>query len=312
MEVKVVRYKPKDREVWNHFVRNSKNGTFLFNREYMEYHSDRFEDMSLLFYIDGKLAGLFPANLKDNALSSHDGLTYGGVISSSDMKESWMLEIFKSLKNYLRENRVNKIIYKAIPYIYHKMPAEEDLYALFINEAKLLKRDLSSTIFLPNKSSFNSGRRWRIKKAKENTLNIKIEEDYESFIKIVADALSTKYGIKPVHTAVEIKLLADMFPDNIQLFTVRQDGDILAGAIIYITETIVHVQYIASTEEGKKLSALDLLLDYLINEYYKDKAYFDFGISTEKDGRYLNLGLINQKEELGGRSVVYDTYELSI
>ena len=55
-----------------------------------------------------------------------------------------------------------------------------------------------------------------------------------------------------------------------------------------------------------------MVMDYLINQQYTDKEYFDFGISTEDNGRYLNEGLITQKQEFGGRGVVYDFYELKV
>ena len=41
-------YGPGDRAAWDAFVRASKNGNFLFLRDYMEYHRDRFEDASLV------------------------------------------------------------------------------------------------------------------------------------------------------------------------------------------------------------------------------------------------------------------------
>lgn len=42
---------------------------------------------------------------------------------------------------------------------------------------------------------------------------------------------------------------------------------------------------------------MDLIFDFLTNEYYAEKKYFDFGMSTEKKG-HLNAGLITQKEVL--------------
>ena len=43
----------------------SKNGTFLFLRAYMDYHSDRFHDHSLMFHNEkGKLIAVLPANIK--------------------------------------------------------------------------------------------------------------------------------------------------------------------------------------------------------------------------------------------------------
>ncbi|SDE80971.1 hypothetical protein, partial [Sporomusa acidovorans] len=71
-------------------------------------------------------------------------------------------------------------------------------------------------------------------------------------------------------------------------------------------------QYLANSEEGRSTGALDLVIHYLVTEVYKDKIYFDFGISNEKQGRFLNTGLIAQKEGFGARAVVHDFYSLDI
>jgi hypothetical protein len=91
-----------------------------------------------------------------------------------------------------------------------------------------------------------------------------------------------------------------------------KNEDILAGVVIYESKNVAHAQYIASEEKGREIGALDMIFDYLINEYYKNKKYFDFGISTEKDGLYLNEGLIFFKEGFGARGVVHDFYEVNI
>ena len=51
----VRRYTPDKANEWNRFVAASKNGTFLFERQFMDYHADRFTDCSLMFYRDNAL-----------------------------------------------------------------------------------------------------------------------------------------------------------------------------------------------------------------------------------------------------------------
>lgn len=305
-------YEPKHKRLWDEFITNSKNGVFLFHRDYMEYHSDRFTDHSLLFYDDNKLVGVMPANIKDNILVSHGGLTFGGIVSDQGMKTPMMLEIFDALKEYVKTRGVTKVIYKAIPHIYHNVPAEEDLYALSRHNARLVKRDISSTISMKEKIAFSKGRKWSVKKSKTQKLEVRRSYDFKTCMGIEEDLLKEKYGVKPTHTADEMQLLASRFPENIKLFTAHKDDTMLAGVIIYESKNVAHTQYIANSEEGRKMFATDLILDFLINEYYTEKKYFDFGISTEEEGRVLNTGLITQKEEFGARAVVYDTYELNI
>ena len=58
----IIRYTPDRKDEWDRFVAKSKNGTFLFFRDYMDYHADRFRDHSLMFYLDDNLYALMPAN----------------------------------------------------------------------------------------------------------------------------------------------------------------------------------------------------------------------------------------------------------
>ena len=305
-------YTPRDRAQWDEFITRSKNSAFLFYRDYMEYHSDRFQDFSLMFYNKKKLAAVMPANIKDRTVYSHGGLTFGGIVSDFTMKAPLMLEIFAALKGFLQTHQIHKLVYKQVPHIYHLTPAEEDLCALYLYGANLIQRDVSSTILTKNPPPFSKGRKWSFKKSKNYKFTVQQTHDYETFMQIEAELLKEKYNTKPTHTAEELKLLAARFPHQIKLFTVSEKGEIRGGCVIYEHPNVAHAQYTAATPEGKEKNALDFLFHYLIREIYREKEYFDFGISTEKGGKSLNLGLITYKEEFGARSVVYDAYEWKI
>lgn len=306
-------YSVEHKNIWNEFVRNSKNTHFFFQRDYMEYHSDRFNDFSLMIFDEAdKLIAILPANIKENILYSHQGLTFGGFLVDDKMKTETMLEIFESLKYFLKEQNIKKIVYKCIPYIYHIKPSEEDRYALFRNDAQLIRRDVTSTIDLTEQVRYSKGRKWTINKAKKESIQTFESDDYEAFWELLTGVLESNHEAKPVHTLEEMKKLADLFPKNIKLFLAKKDERIVSGALIYENQNIVHTQYLANSEEGRDLGALDLLIDYLIKDIYKNKKYFDFGISNEDAGRYLNTGLIAQKEGFGARAVVHDFYELEI
>jgi len=307
--MEIVRYEDSLRDKWNAFIENSKNGNFLFHRNYMEYHADRFRDFSLLFYDENKLMAIMPASRSDAVLISHGGLTFGGIISDHRMTISRMVEIFKLMKEYFLNEGVTKLIYKAIPHIYHTFPAEEDLYALFINKAKLIRRDISSTILLGEEIGFSTLRKRSLKKGKAFGIEVKRSYAFKEFMMVVLYKLQQKYGIKPVHSGEEIQFLADRFPENIKLFAAFKDNIMYGGTIIYESRNVAHAQYIVATDEGKRLGAIDIIFDFLINEYYTHKKYFDFGISTEKNGLYLNDGLVQNKESYGARAIVCDFYE---
>ncbi len=311
--MKISRYTIDNKNNWNDFVKNSKNTHFFFQRDYMEYHSDRFEDFSLMIFDETeKLIAILPANIKENILYSHQGLTFGGFLVDDRMKTETMLEIFESLKHFLKEQNIKKIVYKCIPYIYHLKPSEEDRYALFRNNAKLIRRDVTSTIDLTEQVRYSKGRKWTINKAKKESIETFESDDYETFWELLTGVLESNHEAKPVHTLEEIKKLFNLFPKNIRLFLAKKNGRVVSGALIYENQNIVHTQYLANSEEGRETGALDLLIDYLIKDIYKNKKYFDFGISNEDAGKYLNTGLIAQKEGVGARAVVQDVYELEI
>ena len=302
---------------WNNFVDGAKNSHFLFKRDYMDYHKDRFEDFSLMIYDDkDKLISILPASISNNdgkkILVSHGGLTFGGFLTNEKMKVETMLEIFDTVKDFLRQQNFSSLIYKCIPYIYWRYPSEEDKYALFINDAKLIRRDVSTTIYVPQKYKYQERRIRALKKAKKNNVIANQSERYEGFIDLENKILSKYHSTSAVHSAEELKLLAGRFPENIKLYTGELDGKILAGAVVFENGETVHTQYLANSDEGRQIGALDCVIDYLLNEVYPDKKYFDFGISNENNGRYLNRGLIAQKEGFGARAVVHDFYEIKI
>lgn len=279
----------------------------------MEYHSDRFIDFSLLIYDNnGKLIALLPANLQNNVLYSHQGLTFGGFLVDDKMKTETMLEIFDLLQVFSKNNLINKVIYKCIPYIYHQQPSQEDMYALFRHSAKLIRRDVTTTINLNTKIRYQEQRKRAVKKAIKNELIFKQTTDCTGYWHILEETLMSQHDSKPVHTLNEIKNLINLFPNNIKLFVAEKEGKVLGGTLIFENDNIVHTQYLANSAEGRSVGALDFVIDKLINDIYKDKTYFDFGTSNEDAGKHLNNGLISQKEGFGARAVVHDFYELEI
>lgn len=315
--IEIVKYSPELKNIWNDFVESSKNGTFLFNRNYMDYHADRFVDNSFLIFRKGKLYCLLPANIKDNVLFSHQGLTYGGVIMNENCTAEGILEVFDILIKKLKQEGIKKFIYKPVPHIYHSLPSEEDLYALFRHNAQLIVRNISSTIYFDTRVKFSTLRKRMIKKAQSESLIFTQSWDFDAFWKILEENLLSTYGAKPVHTIEEFKKLAQTFPSNIKLWVAMASNStqILGGVVCYYTKTTIHTQYISASPDGKKNGAIDLIISNLIDkesENGRNLEWFDLGTSNEKGGRYLNESLIYQKEGFGGRAVCYDTYEIEL
>lgn len=300
---------------WDEFVAHSRNATFLHFRAYMDYHSDRFHDHSLVFRNDkGKIVALLPANAEGETLYSHQGLTYGGLIIAMKTSAKEVIEAFRLLTDYAKEHGFKKIIYKPVPSHYHRYPCEEDLYALFYaTHSALEARNIASVIDFRQPLTWSQNRRLGVNRAKRNGLYVKETDDFAAFWKILEDNLRERYDAAPVHSLAEITMLKDRFPDNIRLFMAYDSCHCpQAGTVIYDTNGVAHSQYISSTSEGKQLHAVDILFSEVVRHYASTHRYFDFGTSNEQGGTFLNETLIHQKEGFGARAIIYDAWVITL
>lgn len=310
-EFTISEYTESQREAWDRVVRQSKNGNFLHLRDYMGYHAERFDEKSLLVLRKGEPVAVFPCNKVGETVTSHGGLTYGGLLYGPALHATDVMGIFELLIAHFRFLGVTTIVYRAVPHIFHRMPAEEDLYALFRYGARLMRRDLSSVVQLDQRLRLSHSKRWIVRKACSEGLAVRESEAVDDFLALQREVLK-KHGAEPVHSSAELSLLKSRFPTAIRLFGAFRDDRLLAGVVTYDFGHVVHGQYAACSEEGRPLGALDMVLSHLLNTTFAERRFFSFGISTEQEGRYLNEGLSHQKEGLGGRAIVHDCYALDL
>ena len=306
---RVEKYTKENRLAWDTFISGAKNATFLFARDFMEYHSDRFTDYSLLVYKDDLLYAVLPANIVGDKLYSHKGLTYGSLVLSKSAKLLYTFEAFKALLAFLDAKAISTLELRNIPTFYNTMPSDELSYFLFKANATLIKRDALMVIDTSTKIKFQKNRREGINKAKRNGLTIAVDDNFEGFWnEILIPNLQKKHGIAPVHSLEEIQLLAAKFPDHIKQVNVYKDNVIVAGTTLFLTKTTIHPQYVSGNSDKNAFGSLDLAYDYIINHFDSSKRYFDFNISSEENGTALNSGLIFWKESCGARTYVADNY----
>ncbi len=308
--IEVKRYTAADRKSWDDYVRIARNATFLFERNYMEYHADRFDDYSLMFYRQGRLCALLPAHRCDTTLVSHFGLTYGGLVMDIHVTISDVTQMITCLNDYLRHQGFTRVLYRPIPWIYHTHPSEEDLYAIFWQcHAHLYRRNIGTAISMQQHLQWRKDHLRRLRKAHENGVTVKRNAELAEFWPVLEDNLHKRFNASPVHTLEEIQLLQSRFPDNIIQYSAYRNGHIIGGITFYITQQVVHGQYSATNDEGKEYGAMEAIYEQIMYHDYSDMVYLDFGSSTEEEGSVVNTGLIAHKEGYGGRGVVYDTYE---
>jgi Acetyltransferase (GNAT) domain len=310
--IKIVRYEAAWKAAWNQFNRQAINGLFLFDRDYLEYHQDRFQDHSLLFFQGERLQALLPLNVAGTRAASHGGLTFGGLIIGAQMKIHAYLQLFGEMLRYLQQLGLATLVYKPIPFIFHQLPALDDQYALYRYGGRLVTRHLSSCIDLQQVIRYSKGRKWSLKRAQQAGLELRERPDYPAFMDLVEQVLEQKYGVQPTHTAAELLHLARLFPEHIRLWAVYLGGEMIGGSVVFLSSQVVHLQYIATNDQGKQYHALDLIVHELIQTYRAQKRYLSFGISPGPDEAGLNTGLVQNKESYGARPLPHDIYEISL
>jgi len=311
-------YKKDDAEPWEGLVAESWNGTFLHQRKFLSYHGERFQDLSLVLEDGrGRIVGVFPAALdlgREGFVTSHPGLTYGGIVHAGSLRGEMMIKALQAIAKEYRAAGLRFLRYKAVPYIYHQVPSTDDLYALFCYGATLCRRDLSATIDLCFRPRSSKLRRRNLNRARRSGVQIAFGQRYfEPFWAVLQENLTTKHGVSPVHTLEEIKRLQSMFPEQIECVVGKLKDEIVAGAILFRTPRVIHAQYIGSTALSREVAAVTAVLEQAIGKSKEWGArYFDFGISTEDEGRRLNAGLHRFKVSFGAGAVVHEFYELDL
>jgi len=316
--LKLFPYCEENAGMWDEFLASTPMATFLQTRRYLSYHAERFEDVSLIIKDrKNRLVGLFPAAVDPSdskRVVSHPGITYGGLLHAGNLRGAKMLEAFSSLRNYYANYGFEVLRYKVVPYIYHQVPAADDLYALFRMGAVRYRCDLSCAIDLTNQPEPSQRRKRGLKKALEKQIKVDFGSEFAWHLwSVIEDNLSRKYGVKPVHSVKEIIQLHSLFPNNIEFIVGLDENQLLGGVVLFLSPQVVHAQYIASSSTGYQLGVLDAIFQKCIDKA-KDmgKRYFSFGISTENDGKYLNINLYQFKSEFGASGVVHEFYDMNL
>ena len=308
--ITVASYAPAERERWDEVVRSARARHFMFERAYMDYHQERFEDASWFILLNDRPIAVMPASRHGGEVVSHGGLTFGGLLSGHALTTVRAIAALEAIAAALRADGVRRLVYKPMPHPYHLAAAEEDLYALHAAGGRIVSRAVTAAVAPGPRPAYSSERRRALRKSAGEPVATTESGAIEEFWELLRATLAERHGVEPVHSAAELRLLADRFPGRIRLFAALEGEDIVAGTVIFETPTVAHAQYIAVGPRGRELYALDALFDHLLSDVFHE-LWFDFGISNEPDGR-LNEGLLRNKEGYGARALVHDRYVLEL
>jgi hypothetical protein len=314
--VRVIDFSAEHEETWDAWCAGAVNGTFLHSRRFLNYHRGRFTDASTLLMEAGSIVGVFPAAiaLDDQELVvSHPGATYGGIVHQGRLRGTRMIEALSALRSHYSIRGFHTLLYKAVPHIYMRVPAQDDIYALARLDARKTHTCLSSSIDLENRRRTTERLCRGLRKAQKI---ITISNDISllgELWTVLEHNLERKYRVKPTHSREEITALQKLFPDEICIRCALLDGKVEAGIVLFNSPCVWHTQYIASSERGYQVRALIAVLESAIEESKENGArYLDLGTSNEKGGTVLNDGLYRFKTKFGGGGVAYECYELDL
>lgn len=306
--MRVKRYQSENSKLWNEFAQ-AYSDFFFFQRDFMEYHQDRFEDHSLLIYKEDELVAILPASVKSSVLICHGGLTFGFLVCSETRYLAYK-DIWQAVQFYCKEHGLQEVIYKKSPQFFNVIGQDNDSYELIRKGAKPLKTELTSYINFTD-YIYSKGRKSSVQKSLKQGLTYHHDSDqFAAYFEVLTGVLSAGHGVKPTHSIEELVLLKQKFSQNIILSIVKKDGRIVAGAILFIFGKVVHTQYLAVTEVGKNLCAMDFLMNAVIEHYKATCTGLSFGISTEQGGQIVNEGLVLQKESYGAKNYLINTYQI--
>jgi hypothetical protein len=316
--VRVRAHAAADDSAWDALVGRSCNGTMLHTRRFLGYHGGRFVDRSLVVEDQhGTIRAVFPAAVDPShadTVTSHPGATYGGVVHEGWVEGDRAIHVIGSIASYYLSHGFRSLRYRPVPYIYHRVPAQDDVHALFQLGTERYRCDLSTTIDLSHERRVRKDRRASLRRARRFGVEVQWGRSaLEEFWPVLEEALTRRHGVRPVHSLEEMALLADLFPDEISIAVARADLQIAAGAVFFHCPPVLHLQYSGSTEPGRAIGAIDMLIDSGITAATDGgDRFFDFGVSTENQGRTLNDSLYGYKASFGGGGVAYEHYEIDL
>ncbi len=307
--IEAVAYDPSLCKEWDAVIDSSRNGHFLFRRDYVGYHADRFPDASYLFREEGRSIGAITGHfLSDGGWATHHGLTFGGLVVAKDVRAAQVRGMLNALHEQLVSRGVNRVRYRPMPWFHQTSPTQEDAYFLFRLGARIVYRTLC-TVVRPQDAKFSELRRRSAKKAEKAGLYVQRSNDWEGYWQVLSGRLLARYGARPVHSLEEIKLLAGRFPEHIQLWAAFEGNQMRGGIVSYKTPNVFHMQYSGADERGQEVGAIDLVLREVLAGPACASHWFSFGTSCEQDGQWLNDTLVSFKEGFGGHGAVHEEYE---
>jgi hypothetical protein len=308
VSIRIERYESRRGAEWDAFVRRARNGHFLAERGYLEYHGDRFADGSLMFFQGGRLLAVLPAHRRGDALVSHEGVPFAGLIVGPRMLHRHVRAAVEALLDYLRAEGLHRLLYTPTPVVYHATPFEDDVYVLREAGARCTTMKLSAGFPSPAPPSQSRPTARALRRAAtKKELRFHEIDDVSLFWEHLGAFLRRRHDASPVHTEGEMTLLKARFPQAIRMVMAEAAGEIVAGALLYLTDRVSRRQYLFRTSDDEARVIARLHLHVAAMPEFR-RAWNDLGTSIDPVTGRIDEGLLLSKEMLGARGTLVQTW----
>jgi hypothetical protein len=311
-------YASRDGQGWDDLVAASWNGTFLHTRRYLSCADERIVDASLVIEdAKGRLVGVLPAGIHASdptMVESHPAVAYGGIVHRGQLTGEQMVAALESVVDRYYHDGWRTLRYKLVPHVYHRVPADDDLYALFRLQAFRSRCDVASVVDLRDRLP-PSGRRERSRRKAERA-GVQVErgaEHLDALWSVIAGRLADKFDTEPLHDAAALARVWTLFPERVECVVGLLDDTVVAGVVVFRTGRVDHAQYIGADDRGYRVAALDAVLSACLDDSeQRGVRYFSLGNSTVYGGRVFNEGLFSYKSGFGAGAVVHECYDVRL
>ncbi len=304
--LKIRKYSIDKKTEWDNLVSHSDNSFFFFKRDFLEYHQKPLVDFSVMIYQDNKLKAIMPINIIDHIAYSHQGITYGGLITESRCFYSDYVIYLNKILEFLKNNKVIHLVVSPQPSAYFKTQSNKlDL----IIQRNQIKMDKCSVGAILNQQNFRlpTKRKLNIKSSLLENYEFSTTTDLSIYWDLVEKFYHQRFGFNPVHNFNEIKYLHDTFKGNINITSLKdiKSNKTVAGLMIFEDEKIAKIQYIAYEETAQNL--INLLYYETLDYYIKRGKSIDWGSSMDiKDGE-VKTSILWLKEKFGASPTAMNT-----
>lgn len=316
--ITVHEYNPNFKSEWEHFVRNSNNGTMFHLQDFLDYHpKGKFDFFHLMFRENDKLIGVLPGGIVNtDTFWSPVGASYGSIVTN-DIHFEKALNIVDALLDYGRMNKWSQLFLIPPPFIYNINYNQHIEYALLYRKFGFELHYISHAIHLKHGNDFEkqfdkTARKTIHKILREGKIRLEVSRDYEAFYDILI-ANKSRHGVKPTHSLEDMLEIRRLLPDSVRLLIVYHDDKPIAGSWLFLCNPkVVLCFYNMLYYEFEHLKPIYLIM-YETVRWAVENGYewVDIGVSQDtkaQDPMTPSLNLIKFKERFDSRGVLRTTF----